>query len=349
VHTAITDPPARKRFTGRLTWSRTGAVACCLLLLTLAVIASLALGTRRIGWITALRALTDYDATLADHIVVHAQRLPRTAVGLLAGSALGVAGAQMQGLTRNPLAGPGILGINAGAALFVAFGIYQLGMDSITTYAWMGLAGAGVTAVVVYTIGEGIGSARSPIRLVLAGAAMTGLLSSVTTAILLLDVATLDEFRFWVVGAIAGRDADVARQVAPFILVGLILAALTPRSLNAIAMGDEVARSLGVSLDRDRAIVIASVVCLAGGATAAAGPIGFVGLAVPHIARAIAGPDYRWILPLSAILGAALLLGADVVGRFVVQPGELQVGIVTAFVGAPIFIAVARSRQVGEL
>jgi iron complex transport system permease protein len=333
----------------RASWGRGAGLLACVVVLGVAATASLGLGARQVGWLTAWEALVDFDGSLADHIVVRAQRVPRTAIGVLAGGALGVAGAQMQGLTRNPLAGPGILGINAGAALFVALGIFVLGVDSLTVYAWFGLVGAGATAVAVYAIGEGMGGARSPIRLVLAGAAMTGLLSSVTTAVLILDVATLDEFRFWVVGSISGRDGDVARQVTPFIVVGLGLAALTPRSLNAIAMGDEVARSLGVSLARDRALVITSVVCLAGGATAAAGPIGFVGLAVPHVARAIAGPDYRWILPLSGILGATLLLGADVVGRFVVQPGELQVGIVTAFVGAPVFVAVARSRRVAAL
>ncbi len=329
--------------------SRTTGVAICVLLLLLAVVASLAFGSRQVGLWTSVESLLSYDRTLADHIVVNAQRLPRTAIGLLAGAALGVAGAQIQGVTRNPLAGPGILGINAGAALFVAIGIFQLGMESISTYAWMGLAGAGLTAIVVYGIGQGVGASPSPIRLVLAGAALTGLLTSITTAILLLDLATLDEFRFWVVGSISGRDADIARQVTPFVVVGLLLAALTPRSLNAIAMGDEVARSLGVSIRRDRAVVIASVVCLAGAATAAAGPIAFVGLAVPHAARALTGPDYRWIVPVSAVLGAALMLGADVVGRFIVPPGELQVGIVTALIGAPVFIAVARSRRVVHL
>ena len=329
--------------------SRAAAVICCVLLLAATAAASLALGSRRVELWTAIEALFAYDARLADHIVVNAQRVPRTAIGLLAGAALGAAGAQVQGLTRNPLAGPGILGINAGAALFVAVGIFQLGLDSIAGYAWMGLAGAGVTAVVVYAIGQGAGGRQSPVRLVLAGMAMTGLLSSATTAILLLDAATLDEFRFWVVGAISGRDAEIAQQAALFIGAGALLAALTPRSLNAIAMGDETARSLGVRLNRERAIVAAAVVCLAGGATAAAGPIAFVGLAAPHLARALTSPDYRWILPLSAVLGAALLLGADVVGRFVVQPGELQVGIVMGLVGAPVFIAVARSRRVGAL
>ena len=329
--------------------SRATGVAICVLLLLLAVVASLAFGSRQVGLWTSVESLFNYDRALADHIVVNAQRLPRTAIGLLAGAALGVAGAQIQGVTRNPLAGPGILGINAGAALFVAIGIFQLGMESISTYAWMGLAGAGLTAIVVYVIGQGVGASPSPIRLVLAGAALTGLLTSITTAILLLDLATLDEFRFWVVGSISGRDADIARQVTPFVVVGLLLAALTPRSLNAIAMGDEVARSLGVSIRRDRALVIASVVCLAGAATAAAGPIAFVGLAVPHAARALTGPDYRWIVPVSAVLGAALMLGADVVGRFIVPPGELQVGIVTALIGAPVFIAVARSRRVVHL
>ena len=328
---------------------RPGGLCICLAALLIAVLASLALGSRQVGFGTSIEALFSYDRTLADHIVVNAQRVPRMAIGLLAGTALGAAGAQIQGVTRNPLAGPGILGINAGAALFVAVGIFQLGMESISTYAWMGLAGAGVTAVLVYVIGQGVGASPSPIRLVLAGAALTGLLTSITTAILLLDLATLDEFRFWVVGSISGRDADIARQVTPFVVVGLLLAALTPRSLNAIAMGDEVARSLGVSIRRDRALVISSVVCLAGAATAAAGPIAFVGLAVPHAARALTGPDYRWIVPVSAVLGAALMLGADVVGRFIVPPGELQVGIVTALVGAPVFIAVARSRRVVHL
>ena len=246
--------------------SRATALVICVVVLALAGLASLALGSRQVDLWNSVEALFSYDRTLADHIVVNAQRLPRTAIGLLAGAALGVAGAQIQGVTRNPLAGPGILGINAGAAMFVALGIFQLGMESITAYAWMGLAGAGVTVVVVYGIGQGVGAAPSPIRLVLAGAAMTGLLTSITTAILLLDLATLDEFRFWVVGSISGRDADIARQVTPFVVVGLALAALTPRSLNAIAMGDEVARSLGVSIRRDRALVIASVVCLAGAA-----------------------------------------------------------------------------------
>ncbi len=318
-------------------------------MLALAVLASLAFGSRHVGLWTSVEALFSYDRTLADHIVINAQRLPRTAIGLLAGVGLGVAGAQIQGVTRNPLAGPGVLGINAGAALFVAVGIFQLGMESIAIYAWMGLAGAALTAVVVYGIGQGVGAAPSPIRLVLAGTAMTGLLTSITTAILLLDVATLDEFRFWVVGSISGRDADIARQVAPFIVVGLLLAALTPRSLNAIAMGDEMARSLGVNIRRDRAIVMASVVCLAGAATAAAGPIAFVGLAVPHAARALTGPDYRWIVPAAGVLGAALMLGTDVIGRFVVRPGELQVGVVTALIGAPVFITVARSRRVASL
>jgi iron complex transport system permease protein len=178
---------------------------------------------------------------------------------------------------------------------------------------------------------------------------MTALLGSLTTAVLLLDVATLDQFRFWVVGSIAGRDGSVARQVAPFLLAGVVLSLATARSLNTMSLGDDVARSLGLRVGRSRALAAAAVVLCSGAATAAAGPIAFVGLTIPHVARAVVGPDYRWILPYSAALGPVLLLGSDVIGRVVARPGELQVGIVTAVVGAPFFIALVRRRKLAQL
>lgn len=295
-----------------------------------------------------------FDAFLAfdgsnDHLVVRSLRVPRTVVGLGVGAALGLAGAVMQGVTRNPLADPGILGVNAGASLFVVVAIHVLGVDSLSGYVWFAFAGAAVVSVAVYGLGALGRDGATPVKLALAGAAVTALLGSLTTAVLLVDIATLDQFRFWVVGSLAGRDAAVAGQVAPFLAVGTLLALGSARSLNNMALGDDVARSLGLRVGLARAVSALSVVLLTGGATAAAGPIGFVGLTVPHVARAICGPDYRWVLPYSAVLAPILLLGSDIVGRVVARPGELQVGIVTALVGAPFFVALVRRRRLAQL
>jgi iron complex transport system permease protein len=255
----------------------------------------------------------------------------------------------MQGVTRNPLADPGILGIEAGASLAVVTGIYALGIGSFSGYVWLAFVGAAVASLVVYFLGSLGRGGATPVKLALAGAALSALLGSVTTSVLLLDVATLDQFRFWVVGSIAGRDAGIVADVAPFLAVGAVLALLSARSLNTLALGNDVARSLGQRVGLARAISALAVIVLAGGATAAAGPIGFLGLTVPHVARAICGPDYRWIVAWSAVLAPILLLGADVLGRLVARPGEVQVGILTAVIGAPFFVALVRRRKLAEL
>jgi iron complex transport system permease protein len=255
----------------------------------------------------------------------------------------------MQGVTRNPLADPGLLGIEAGAALAVVVGIHSFGIGSLTGYVWFAFAGAGAASVVVYAIGSMGRGGATPVKLALTGSAVSALLASLTSAVLLLDVETLDEYRFWVVGSLAGRDEVVVWQVAPFLVVGTLLALGSARSLNALSLGDDVARSLGQRVQLARLVAALAVVVLCGAATAAAGPIGFVGLTVPHIARAICGPDYRWILPWSLVLAPTLLLGADVIGRVVARPGEVQVGIVTALVGAPFFVALVRRRKLAEL
>ena len=257
-------------------------------------------------------------------------------VGLLVGAALGAAGTVMQGLTRNPLADPGILGVNAGAALFVVIGIYSFGLTSLYAYVWFAFAGAAVASVVVYSLGSLGREGATPVKLALAGAALTALLGSITTAILLVDVDTLDQFRFWIVGSLAGRTATIAVSVAPFIVAGLLLAlACGPIAQHARPRRRRRPRARPARRPgRERSGAVA-IVLLCGAAIAAAGPIVFVGLAVPHIARAITGPDYRWIMPYSIILAPVLLLGADVIGRVVARPGELQVGIVTAVLGAP--------------
>ncbi len=319
-------------------------------MLLLAVgLASVAYGSKPIALATVWDGIWSYDATVDDHLIIRSLRVPRTVLGLLVGAALGLAGAVMQGVTRNPLADPGILGVEAGASLAVVVGIYALGIGSFNGYVWLAFAGAAVASVVVYLLGSLGRGGATPVKLALAGAALSALLGSLTTSILLLDIATLDQFRFWVVGSLAGRDAEIVADVAPFLAAGAVLALATARSLNTLALGDDVARSLGQRVGAARATSGLAVIVLAGGATAAAGPIGFIGLTVPHVARAICGPDYRWILPWSAVLAPTLLLGADVAGRLVARPGEVQVGILTAILGAPFFVALVRRRRLAEL
>jgi iron complex transport system permease protein len=255
----------------------------------------------------------------------------------------------MQGVTRNPLAEPGILGINAGAAFAVVLAIHLVGVSSTAAYAGFALAGAGAAAVLVYALAAGGRGGATPVKLALAGAVLTGLLVSLTSAVLVFDVQTLDQFRFWIVGSVAGRDQDVVLGTLPFMGAGLAIALLASRSLNTLALGDDVARALGQRVDRTRIAAAAGFVLCAGGAVAGAGPIAFLGLIVPHAARAFAGPDYRWLVPYAMALGALLLLVADIVGRLVAQPAEIEVGIVTALVGAPLFVAMVRRRKLGEL
>jgi iron complex transport system permease protein len=318
-------------------------------LLLVVCLLSIAVGSKQIPLGTVLDALRHYDETNTDHVIVHSLRVPRTLIGLLVGAALGLSGALMQGVTRNPLADPGILGVNGGAALFVVGGIYWFGLTSLTAYVWLAFAGAAAASVAVYTLGSLGREGATPVKLALAGAAMTAMLGSLTTALLIGDVDTFDQFRFWSVGSLAGRGSDIAAQVAPFILVGIVLALVSGRLLNALSLGDDVARSLGQRVGLTRVFTAVTVVLLCGAATAAAGPIGFIGLTIPHVARLITGPDYRWILPYSMLLAPILLLGSDVLGRVVAQPGELQVGIVTAVIGAPFFIALVRRRKLADL
>jgi iron complex transport system permease protein len=330
-------------------WSRgTGLTAAVVVLLVL-VCCSIAYGAKPMALATVWDALVHPDPALDDHIVVRSLRVPRTVLGVLAGAALGTAGAVMQGVTRNPLADPGVLGIEAGAALAVVVAIHALDVASLDAYVWFAFAGAAMASVAVYALGSSGRGGATPVKLALAGAALTALLTALTQAVLLLDVTTLDQFRFWIVGSLAGRDGSVARQVGPYLAVGFVLALGSARALNLLALGDDVARTLGQRVAIARAVAVLSVVLLCGGATAACGPIAFVGLTVPHVARAIAGPDHRWLLPWSVVLAPILLLGADVVGRVVARPGELQVGIVTALLGAPFFVALVRRRQLAAL
>jgi iron complex transport system permease protein len=311
--------------------------------LALCAVASLAIGSRSVPLGDVVRAFTAYDGSDAAAIV-RDLRVPRTELGLLVGAALGAAGALMQGATRNALAEPGILGVNAGAAFAVVLAITFAGAGSVAAYAGFALLGAGACAALVLALGG-----TRAVSLALAGSVMAALLVSLTSAVLVFHARTLDEFRFWMVGSIAGRDGGVTLAVLPVIGAGLAVALACGRSLNALALGDDVARSLGTRVARARVMATLGFVLLAGGAVAAAGPVAFVGLAVPHIARALVGHDYRWIVPYSALLGAALLLAGDVLGRVVARPEDLSVGIVTALLGAPFFVWLVRRRRLVAL
>lgn len=323
-----------------------GLVSAVLLLLVVGCL-SIVLGTRDVPLQVAFDALFSFDPTNADHVVVRDLRVPRTVVGLLAGVALGLTGTLMQGVTRNPLADPGLLGINSGASLAVLVAITTFGITSPGGFVWFAFGGAAAAGVAVYAIGSaGMGGA-SPVRLALVGAALNAVVTSVITVILTTDYMALSNYRFWSVGSLAGRDTDSVLAVAPFLVGGVAIALLLGPTMNVLALGDDVARALGQRVRATRLTASIAVVFLAGSATALAGPLVFVGLVAPHLVRGIAGPDYRWILPLSALLAPTLLLAADVIGRLIVQPGELEAGIVFAFLGAPLLLALVRRSRVG--
>lgn len=281
--------------------------------------------------------------------VIYELRLPRTLLGVLVGASLGLAGSLMQALTRNPLADPGILGVNAGASAAVVLAVGLLGVTGYTTYAWFALLGAIATATLVYLLGRTGGGRSSPVRLVLAGAAIGACLTGFIAGMSALDAATFEYLRFWTVGSLAGRPPQVLTGMLPFAIVGILIALGLARSLNTVALGDDLARALGVNLTRTRVLSIVAVTLLCGSATATAGPIGFVGLVVPLIIRSFVGSDQRWVLPFSMLLAPCLLLTADIIGRVVLVNGELEVGAVTALIGAPVFIAMVRRGRLPSL
>lgn len=316
--------------------------------LLVAVALSLFVGARTVSPLVTFEALLGAGGG-RDHIIVREIRLPRTLLALAVGSALAVAGCLMQGLTRNPLASPELLGIGHGASFAVVLAIYLAGIDSPRGYVWFALAGAAVSAVAVYLLAGAGSRAATPIRLAVSGAVLATAASSWTQTVMALDRRTLDEARFWIAGSIAGRPLSVLTAVLPFLAAGAVLAVALIRALDALALGDDAAAALGFHPLRQRLIGAVAVTLLAGGAVAAAGPLAFIGLAAPHLARQLCGPEHRILLPACALLGPALLLLADVIGRIVLFPLELEAGIVTALLGAPVLILlVRRVRLVGS-
>ncbi|MDM4763032.1 iron chelate uptake ABC transporter family permease subunit [Galbitalea sp. SE-J8] len=309
-----------------------------------AVLLSLMVGSRALSPVDVVRALVDGGSGDAVDIV-RGLRLDRTLVALVCGAALGAAGALMQALTRNPLADPGLLGVNAGAAAAVVTGFAFLGVTSSTAQMWLALAGAAVASVAVYLLGSGGRAAATPARLALAGAALTAVLYSYINALALSNQENFDRFRFWTVGSVVNRGLDTLVSALPFLVAGAVLALVVAPGLNALALGDDSSRALGLRIGRTRALTAIAVTLLCGASTAVAGPIAFVGLTVPHVARAIVGPDQRLVVPLSMLIASAFLVLADVVGRVVVPGAEIEAGIMTAILGGPVFIAIVRRRR----
>jgi iron complex transport system permease protein len=348
--TALTEAPAAP---APITGSRRRGLALgrvvLLGVLALVTFLSVTQGSRDISHGEVLRAFGDLGSTTTNDTVTLDVRVPRTIIGLLAGAALGLSGAVLQGVTRNPLADPGIMGVNAGAAAAVVLAITFFGVAGVSTYIWFAFAGAAAATVLVYAVGSLGRDGATPVKLALAGAAVTAGLTSFTSAMIMTDDVTLNELRFWQVGSLAGRYAPIVTGVAPFVAVGCVAALVCGRWLNALALGEDTARSLGVRVGRTRLALFVVVAVLCGAATAACGPIAFVGLAVPHLARLACGPDYRWILPYSMLISPIVLLLADVLGRVLAGDGELQVGVVLGVLGAPFFIGLVRYGRLAEL
>ncbi|AFZ17526.1 FecCD family ABC transporter permease [Allocoleopsis franciscana] len=307
----------------------------------MSLVASLIYGAADIPLSKISAALIAFDGS-TDHLIIRTVRLPRSLIATLVGAAIAVAGTLMQGITRNPLADPGILGINAGAVMAVVMTSFIFGTSSPSVYAWSAFLGAGVAAGTVYLLGSLGRGGLTPLNITIAGAALTAFLSSITTGILILSQKTLDEIRFWLAGSVAGSDFTLFVQVLPYMAIGLIVAFVIGKPITTLSLGDDVARGLGQRTAWVKVTAAISVVLLAGSAVAAAGPIGFIGLVVPHIVRFFVGFDYRWILPYSAVFGAILLLVADIAARLLLKPQELPVGVMTALLGTPFFIYLAR-------
>ncbi|MEU1181957.1 iron ABC transporter permease [Streptomyces sp. NPDC005820] len=334
----VPAPPTRRavRSLGLL-----GAVA----VLAVVAVASIAVGAKELSVAQVWHGLFADSGTYAD--VVVDERLSRTVLGLLVGAALGLSGAVLQALTRNPLADPGLLGINAGASAAVVTAITFLGVTSLTGYVWFAFLGAAAVGALVWFLGGSRGA--TPVRLALAGTAISAALYGYLQAVMIMDEAALARMRFWTVGSLSSATDGTIRQVLPFLVAGTALALALARPLNAVEMGDDTAKALGANLNRTRALAMLAATVLCGAATAACGPIVFVGLMVPHIVRSFTGPDLRWIMPYAAILSPVLLLGSDVIGRVVARPSEVQVGIITAIIGGPVFIFLVRRRRTAQL
>lgn len=349
--TTTAPPPTPAAPTGRRPASarrRALGLAVCVLALVAVCVLSVTFGSRVVGWSDVVAGVLHPDPDEIAQAAV-ASRVPRTLLGLVVGAALGLAGAVMQGLTRNPLADPGILGVSFGASLAVVVGMAWFGVATLTGQVWAAFLGAAVTMALVHAVGSAGRGGATPLKLALAGAAVTAAISSLISMVLLSRTEVFETFRFWQVGSLGRADLSTLATIAPFLLVGAVLAVAVARGLDALALGDDLATGLGQHTGTVRALGALAALLLSGAAVAVAGPISFIGLVMPHLARGFTGPSHRWVLPYAAAFGGVLLVGADVLGRVVARPQELEVGIMTALLGAPVLIAIVRRTRVREL
>lgn len=311
-------------------------------ILGLSFILSISFGKTPIPFHTVIDAFFSYDEAVTEHVIITTSRLSRAVIAAVVGAGLAISGALMQALTKNPLAAPDIFGINAGALFFIVVAATFFHVDSLVSYMWIAFIGASVAGVLVYFLGSFGRDGLSPIKIVLAGAAITALFVSLTQGMLVVDEQNIQSVLFWLAGSVAGRSMDMLLPVLPFMIGAAVMTLLLGRQINILMSGEDVAKSLGQRTLLIKFLMGIAIVFLAGGSVAVAGSIGFIGLIVPHMIRGIIGTDYRWVLPFSALGGASLLLLADVAARFVIMPQEMPIGVMTALLGTPFFIYIAR-------
>jgi iron complex transport system permease protein len=312
-----------------------------ILLMIILLCASIIYGYTDTSWHMAIKAFTNFDGS-NEHIIIQSVRLPRALIAAAVGASLAIAGVLMQTLTKNPLASPGIFGVNAGAGFAVVVAVTIFSVGNLQAFAWISFLGAGVAAVSVYVIGSAGREGLTPMKLTLAGAAMTAMFSSFTQGLLVLNEAALEQVLFWLAGSVQGRKLEILFGVLPYLAVGWAASILISSKMNVLSMGEDVAKGLGLNTGLVKLGAGIIIVLLSGGAVAVAGPIGFIGIVIPHLTRAVIGIDHRWVIPLSGILGGILLLAADIAARYILMPQEIPVGVMTAMIGTPFFIYIAR-------
>ncbi|MEC5423860.1 iron ABC transporter permease [Virgibacillus sp. C22-A2] len=302
---------------------------------------SIVYGYTDTSWKLAIEAYTNFDGS-NEHLIIQTVRMPRALIAAAVGASLGIAGALMQALTKNPLADPKIFGIDAGASFFIVFSVSFFAVTSLDTFIWIAFAGAAVAAITVYSIGSLGQGGLTPMKFTLAGAAIWALFSPLTQGILVLNEKALEEVLFWMAGSVQGRKLEYLQAVLPYMTIAWIGSLLIARRINLLSMGEDVAKGLGQRTGVTKLCAAIIIILLAGGSVSIAGPIGFVGIMVPHISRFLVGIDHRWLIPYCAIIGGCLLLGADITARYVIMPQEVPVGVMTAIIGTPFFIYIAR-------
>ncbi|KWW20826.1 iron ABC transporter [Peribacillus simplex] len=323
------------------TWQKWMGLFITILLLLFLLCSSIVYGYTNTTWHMAIDAFTHFDGS-NEHIVIQSVRLPRALIASAIGASLAISGVLMQTLTKNPLASPDIFGVNAGAGLAVVTGITIFGVSNLQIFTWLSFIGAAIAATSIYMIGSMGRGGLTPMKLTLAGAAMSAMVASLTQGLLVSNEALLDQVLFWLAGSVSGRSLDNLVAVLPYLIVGWGLALIVSGKMNVLSMGEDVAKGLGLNVVILKSVLGLAIILLAGGSVAVAGPIGFIGIVVPHLTRYIVGTDHRWLIPFSGLLGAVLLLAADILSRYILMPREVPVGVMTAIIGTPFFIYIAR-------